>query len=566
VEEEEPEAVQTEEGTRQVALTSGYESILDVLPALVSATAAVTAGQGEPKPSRRRRRADDVTGSVSQCRPVAQCHRAVLAVRAPAARGRFDGLDGSCRLGLRQRADGVVLRLDADRAAGPPRLAHPHRASQRDLRMDRPSTTRSAGAPRWATSAPSSTNAFTPAPTPRHDHPTITVRNTGDRSQVPTNPRAFRRLVALLRRELSSPSGALRRLRLEERGHGGEQCEGWFSVRGVQDVTVHSEVTDGGGRPDDHLLRRPGILVPLRSQRGVAYRYGAYWTRQPRLRHPGRPRSRRPPWSTASTGSAVSRDAAEQTRMGQSRGADQGASNPRPTNPRRIPVGGGPCCPGAQCRLRRGGRRTSRGGPSVWDQHRRSSPPPRADWCYGAPRSLPSARRQISCLWGAGLRLVLSAQRIYRPSRRDSGGPTLKATTCATVHQARRKDAASGSGRAPSCSRRVRLDDHRLETSAPGSTHQRADRATSAGSTSRCVRWSPLWPGRVTLHGAVGVDTHGTDRRDVGQDLARDVAVRDRQRRRVKGIRLTCGFQHRRSTLSGSVARVWCWPGTRGPP
>ena len=61
--------------------------------------------------------------------------------------------------------DGVLLRLHADRTARPTHLAHPRRARQRDLRLDRSLLQpRSGGTPPSATSARSTTNTFTPPP------------------------------------------------------------------------------------------------------------------------------------------------------------------------------------------------------------------------------------------------------------------------------------------------------------------------------------------------------------------------------------------------------------------
>jgi putative transposase len=53
-----------------------------------------------------------------------------------AARGRPARVDGPGRLRLRQRAHGVVLGIDADRAPGPPLLVDPGRAGQCDV-LDR---------------------------------------------------------------------------------------------------------------------------------------------------------------------------------------------------------------------------------------------------------------------------------------------------------------------------------------------------------------------------------------------------------------------------------------------
>jgi putative transposase len=48
----------------------------------------------------------------------------IVAVRLPPTRGRTARLDGQSRLRLRQQPHRVLLRLDADRAARPPQLAH----------------------------------------------------------------------------------------------------------------------------------------------------------------------------------------------------------------------------------------------------------------------------------------------------------------------------------------------------------------------------------------------------------------------------------------------------------
>ena len=89
-----------------------------------------------------------------------------------------------------------------------------------------------------------------------------------------------------------------------------------------------------------------------------------------------------------------------------------------------------------------------------------------------------------------------------------------------------------------------------------GSTHERADRATSAGSTSLC----PLDP----PFRRVGSPSTAPLEREENEDRKRRCGTGPAAAA-CERIRLTCGLQHRRSTLSGSVARVWCWTGTRDP-